>query len=389
MQNITKNFHSIILGGGASGLMCAPHIAENGSVLVLEGCPEIAGKIKISGGGKCNFTNLGVSAENYISNNPHFVKSALARFKPDDIIKQLQNNNIKYEERQNRQMFAFNAADIVKLLLNNCKQAKVHIRTNEKIISAQKENEIFTILTEHDQYTCRNLIIATGGMSYPQIGASDIGYKIARSFGHKIIEPRPALVGLCADIAQNGFCANLAGVSAPVIIRIDKKKIHGDLLFTHQGISGPAVLNASLYWQKGNSIEIDFLQGQDLSSLLSDAKKQKLSHILSNFIPNRLVKQLLGDLDTNVENLSKKNYQILEERFSKFKFNIKKTAGFNRAEVTAGGVDVSQVSSATMESKLCPKLFFIGEVLDVTGQLGGFNLHWAWASANAVNILEE
>lgn len=386
MQKVTKHFHSIVLGGGASGLMCAARIAEHGSVLVIEGRPDIAGKVRISGGGKCNFTNLGVNAESYISNNPHFVKSALARFKPDDIIKQLQNNNIKYEQRSNQQMFAFDAGDIVKLLLNNCKKAKVNIQTNEKIIAAEKENATFHIITEHNQYTCHNLIVATGGISYPQMGASDIGYKIARHFGHKIVEPRPALVGLCADISQSAFCANLAGVSVPVSIKIGKRQIHGDLLYTHQGISGPAVLNTSLYWQKDNTVEIDFLQGQDLSSLLSTAKKQSISHILGNFLPNRLVKQLVEDLDTNIENLSKKNYQILEERLTRFKFNAKKTAGFSRAEVTAGGVDVTQISSATMESKLCPHLFFIGEVLDITGRLGGFNLHWAWASANAVCI---
>lgn len=386
MKQNKQNFHSIVIGAGAAGLMCAKHIAKTGSVLILEKQPQLAAKVKISGGGKCNFTNLGVSANNYLCTNPHFVKSALARFTPQDIIKILQQNHIKYEERQNQQMFAFSAQEIADMLLKQCLEKNVKIQTKCLIESVEKNNDIFKIETNFCCYTCDNLIVATGGVSYPKIGATDFGYKIARQFGHKIINPRPALVGLTTLPNLRNFCSDLAGVSVPVIITIGKKKIARDLLFTHLGISGPAVLIASLYWQSGQTFYIDFLNGQSLDYLLRQQNKKTISQIISNVLPSNFAKKIVGDLDCKIENLSNKNKQLLNERLTKFAFTPQKTMGFDRAEVTAGGVDVSQISSQTMESKLCPHLFFIGEVLDVTGELGGFNLHWAWASAHAVKI---
>lgn len=386
MKQNKQHFHSIVIGAGAAGLMCAKHIAKTGSVLILEKQPQLAAKVKISGGGKCNFTNLGVSANNYLCTNPHFVKSALARFTPQDIIKILQQNHIKYEERQNQQMFAFSAQEIADMLLKQCLEKNVKIQTKCLIESVEKNNDIFKIETNFGCYTCDNLIVATGGVSYPKIGATDFGYKIARQFGHKIINPRPALVGLTALLNLRNFCSDLAGVSVPVIITIGKKKIARDLLFTHLGISGPAVLIASLYWQSGQTFYLDFLNGQSLDDLLRQQNKKTLSQIFSNVLPSNFAKKIVGDLDCKIENLSNKNKQLLNERLTKFAFTPQKTMGFDRAEVTAGGVDVSQISSQTMESKLCPHLFFIGEVLDVTGELGGFNLHWAWASAHAVKI---
>lgn len=386
MKQNKQHFHSIVIGAGAAGLMCAKHIAKTGSVLILEKQPQLAAKVKISGGGKCNFTNLGVSANNYLCTNPHFVKSALARFTPQDIIKILQQNHIKYEERQNQQMFAFSAQEIADMLLKQCLEKNVKIQTKCLIESVEKNNDIFKIETNFCCYTCDNLIVATGGVSYPKIGATDFGYKIARQFGHKIINPRPALVGLTTLPNLRNFCSDLAGVSVPVIITIGKKKIARDLLFTHLGISGPAVLIASLYWQSGQTFYIDFLNGQSLDDLLRQQNKKTLSQIISNVLPSNFAKKIVGDLDCKIENLSNKNKQLLNERLTKFAFTPQKTMGFDRAEVTAGGVDVSQISSQTMESKLCQHLFFIGEVLDVTGELGGFNLHWAWASAHAVKI---
>lgn len=386
MKQNKQHFHSIVIGAGAAGLMCAKHIAKTGSVLILEKQPQLAAKVKISGGGKCNFTNLGVSANNYLCTNPHFVKSALARFTPQDIIKILQQNHIKYEERQNQQMFAFSAQEIADMLLKQCLEKNVKIQTKCLIESVEKNNDIFKIETNFGCYTCDNLIVATGGVSYPKIGATDFGYKIARQFGHKIINPRPALVGLTVLPNLRNFCSDLAGVSVPVIITIGKKKIARDLLFTHLGISGPAVLIASLYWQSGQTFYLDFLNGQSLDDLLQQQNKKTISQIISNVLPSNFAKKIVGDLDCKIENLSNKNKQLLNERLTKFAFTPQKTMGFDRAEVTAGGVDVSQISSQTMESKLCPHLFFIGEVLDVTGELGGFNLHWAWASAHAVKI---
>lgn len=386
MEQNKKHFTSIIIGAGASGLMCAAHLAESGSVLVLEKNPAAAAKVKISGGGKCNFTNLGVASGNYLCNNPHFVKSALARFTPQDILKILQQNHIKYEERQNQQMFAFSTAEIADMLLQNCQKKNVKIQTKCLINSVNKQDDIFKIETSSGCFSCTNLIIAAGGMSYPKIGATDFGYKIARQFGHKIVNPRPALVGLTAPADLRSFCSELSGASVPVIISIGKKKISRSLLFTHLGISGPAVLNASLYWQSGQTLYLDFLNGLSLDDLLQNQSKKTVSQIVRNLLPAHLAKKLVGSLDCKIENLSNKNKQLLNERLTHFAFTPQKTMGFDRAEVTAGGVDVSQISSQTMESKLCPRLFFIGEVLDVTGELGGFNLHWAWASAQAVNI---
>lgn len=386
MEENKQHFTSIIIGAGASGLMCAAHIAESGSVLILEKNPQIAAKIKISGGGKCNFTNLGVTSGNYLCSNQHFVKSALARFTPQDIIKILQQNHIKYEERQYQQMFAFSAAQIADILLQNCLKKNVKIQTKCLIKNISRQNEIFQIETNSGNFSCLNLIIATGGISYPKIGATDFGYKIARQFGHKIVPPCPALVGLTAQADLRSFCSELAGVSVPVTIITGKKKISRDLLFTHLGISGPAILNASLYWQNGQTLFIDFLNGQSFDDLLQNQVKKNISQIIGNVLPVHLAKKLVGDLDCRIENLSRKNKLLLNERLTHFAFTPQKTMGFDRAEVTAGGVDVSRISSQTMESKLCPHLFFIGEVLDVTGELGGFNLHWAWASAQAVKI---
>ncbi len=381
-----QHFKSIIIGGGASGLMCAAHIAEASSVLILEKQPQTASKVKISGGGNCNFTNLGAVSGNYLCSNKHFVKSALARFTPQDIIKILQQHHLKFEKRQNQQMFAFSAADVAEMLLKRCLEKRVKIQTNCQISGIVKQDGAFVITTNFGNFTSDNLIVATGGVSYPKIGATDLGYRIAKQFGHKIIPARPALVGLVAQPELRNFCSDLAGVSVPVIINIDKQKICRDLLFTHMGISGPAVLNASLYWQSGKTFYIDFLNGQTLSSLLENQAKKSISQIVGKVLPINLAKKLVGNLDCQIENLSNKNKQILNDRLTRFAFIPQKTMGFDRAEVTAGGVDVSQISSQTMESKLCPHLFFIGEVLDVTGELGGFNLQWAWASANAVKI---
>lgn len=385
-QHEKKYFKSIIIGAGASGLMCAEHIADDGSVLILEKQSQIAAKVKISGGGKCNFTNLGVTHNNYVCANKHFVKSALARFTPQDIVKILQQYHIKYEERFNQQMFSFDANEIVNMLLKRCLEKNVKIQTDCLVGSIIKENNLFKIETNFGCFVCDNLIIATGGISCSQLGSTDFGYKIARQFGHKIINPRPALVGFMAQPEIRDFCSDLTGVSVPVTIIIDKKKISRDLLFTHWGISGPAALNASLYWLNGQTFYIDFLNGKSFYGLLEKQSKKTIIQIMNNILPTRLVKKIIGELDCNIDNLSNKNKQILNDKFTNFAFTPQKTMGFNRAEVTVGGVDVSQISSQTMESRLCPHLFFIGEVLDVTGELGGFNLHWAWASAKAVKI---
>ncbi len=366
--------------------MCAEHIADAGEVLILERQAQVAAKVKISGGGKCNFTNLGVTCNNYVCANKHFVKSALARFTPQNIIEILQQSHVEYEERFNQQMFAFDANKITNMLLKRCLAKNVKIQTNCLISSVVKVDNLFKIDTNLGCYVCENLVVATGGVSYPQMGATDFGYKIARRFGHKIINPRPALVGFMAHLENRDFCSDLAGVSVPVVITIGQRKICRDLLFTHWGISGPAALNASLYWQSGQTLYIDFLNGKSFYSLLEKQSKKTISQIMNNILPTRLVKKIIGELDCNIDNLSNKNKQILDDKFTNFAFTPQKTMGLNRAEVTVGGVDVSQISSQTMESKLCPHLFFIGEVLDVTGELGGLNLHWAWASAKAVKI---
>lgn len=381
------HFQTIIIGAGAAGLICARSQPSDNSILLIDHAADIGSKIAISGGGKCNFSNLKASAQTYLCGNPHFVKSALARFTPEHFIRLLEAHHIAWEEREKGQLFAFDARQIVDMLYEECTKSHIHFSMNTEITDIKKENDTFTLTTPKGIKTCHTLVIATGGLSIPALGASDFGYKIAKQFGHRIVPARPALAGFIFQKEMRTQWVDLAGVSVPVSIRVGKQKIIGDMLFTHVGISGPVVLNASLYWESGQPIYIQFTTPQAIEEALTAGKKGNQSVISvvvkAGILPARLGKIFLADMDFDVGNLNKIQKALLIERLTNWMVVPQKTVGFEKAEITAGGIDVRDISSSNMESKLCPNLHFLGEVLDVSGHLGGFNLHWAWASGYA------
>lgn len=381
------HFQTIIIGAGAAGLMCAQSQPSDNSILLIDHAADIGSKIAISGGGKCNFSNLKASAQTYLCGNLHFVKSALARFTPEHFIRLLEAHRIAWEEREKGQLFAFDARQIVDMLYAECTKPHIHFSMNTEVTEIKKENDTFTLTTSKGIKTCHTLVIATGGLSIPALGASDFGYKIAKQFGHRIVPARPALAGFIFQKEMREKWVDLAGVSVPVSIRVGKQKMAGDMLFTHVGISGPVVLNASLYWESGQPIYIQFTTPQAIEEALEAGKKGNQSVISvvakTGLLPSRLGKIFLADMDFDVGNLNKIQKALLIERLTNWMVVPQKTVGFEKAEITAGGIDVRDISSSNMESKLCPHLHFLGEVLDVSGHLGGFNLHWAWASGYA------
>lgn len=375
-----KSYDVIILGAGAAGLSAAANISTGKTVGIIDMGNVPARKIAVSGGGRCNFTNNAVSYERYFGENPKFVRSVLSRIKPSDILNWAKSNCIKWNEKSPGQYFCETSAQsIIKPLIKNAEKANFLL--NETVISAEKDNEFFIIRTDKNVYSCKSLIVATGGTSFPAAGVSDIGYKIAKKFGHKIIPVRPALCAISTDIVPS----ELAGISINVEINIGGKTISDSLLFTHFGLGGPAIYRATVR-DIQNDIHINFLPNINTYEWLRNEKKtagkKSIVSLLSTKIPNRLAKWLspsdsknLADYkDIDLKNISEKinNFIIPKTAFSLY--NLK------TAEVVRGGVSTDEISSKTMESKLCSKLFFAGEVIDIAGDLGGFNLHWAFAS---------
>ncbi len=397
---MSEHHDVIILGAGAAGLMCAIEAGKRGrGVLVLERADRSGKKILISGGGRCNFTNLHTTPENFISANPHFAKSALARYTPADFIRLVEMHRIPYHEKKLGQLFCDRAAtDIVSMLEQECQKAKVHIQLSAKIKSVQKNtaptsapaDDRFTVQTEDAAYTTSSLVVATGGLSIPKIGSTSFGYDLARQFRLKIQTPRPALVPLLFTEPDRKRWSDLAGVSTEVRVstQTSKQSFRENLLFTHRGLSGPAILQISSYWvananaKINDPLTIDLAPARNLTAELQargqrDAANWKL--LLREFLPRRLadrwleINPLAGTSDRAVE--------AAEHHLHAWKLHPEITEGYAKAEVTAGGVDTCELSSQTMESRKIPGLFFIGEVVDVTGHLGGFNFQWAWASA--------
>ena len=377
-----KTFDVIIIGAGAAGLTAAARaVALHKSTLVIDmGGP--ARKVAISGGGKCNFTNTRADYKHYFGNNPKFACGALARWTPTNTLNWIKSNHIKFYEKTTGQYFAESAKDVVNTLLQNAKGAKFELNTT--VQNVEKQDDKFIINCDNNKtFAATKLIIATGGISYAHIGTSDIGYKIAKQFGHKIIPPRPAL---CA-IATNVFNTHLSGVSLPVEITIGKEKILDTMLFTHFGIGGPAIYKTSAR-NLENGFTINLLPNTDVFNWLKTMKqtngKKQIKTILATKMPER-VAEFLTDTrniadwrDQELMDLTNKITQIKIEKFT--------LHNFQSAEVTRGGVDTKHISSKTMESSLCKNLYFIGEVLDITGDLGGYNLQWAWSSGNVVEI---
>ncbi|MCG8531593.1 MAG: NAD(P)/FAD-dependent oxidoreductase [Desulfovibrionales bacterium] len=381
------NHHDvIILGAGASGLWCALTAAKRGrSVLVIDHARKVGRKILIAGGGKCNFTNIDLSAANYHCNNKHFTKSALARFSPWHMVEYLAIHDIPWEEREHSQLFCTrSAADITEALYADCCEQSVRFALSEQITAVKKTDDKFTVACANDTYTASSLVIALGGSAWPQVGATELGYKLARQFGHKIIPPRPALVPLM--MPSNWRLKNLAGIALPATIRCNNKQYTENMLFTHKGISGPVVLQISAHWQKGDEINIDLLPSHDIDAILSEAgSKPLLKTVLNRTFPERLATALVPPAiaEKQIAQLTKQDVAVLRETIHTFTVVPTGTEGMKKAEATRGGVDTNDVSSKTMESKRCEGLYLTGEVLDVLGDLGGFNLHWAWASGNA------
>lgn len=381
-------FDAIIIGAGAAGLFCAAEAGKRGrKVLIIEHNAQVGRKILISGGGRCNFTNREVKPENFVSRNPHFCKSALARYTSGDFIELVNKHKIEFYEKTLGQLFCKDSSrQIVQLLLIECEDAKVRINTNCTITSVSK-NEFYEVETNQGVFQTESLVIATGGLSFPKIGATDFGYKIAKQFGLKIIEPRPALVPLIfADEKAQGF-SKLAGVSFPTNAAFRQTSFAENALFTHRGLSGPAVLQISNYWQPKQPVEFDFLPSHDVATLLKEnsESRQQLNNFLAQFLPSRFADLLCVRLLPNkpLYQLNDREISQIAETLNNFAVRFNQTEGYDKAEVTLGGVDTRELSSQTMEAKNVKGLYFIGEIVDVTGWLGGYNFQWAWSSGFA------
>lgn len=391
--NELKNtvFHTAVIGGGASGLFCAG--SYNARKIVLEANIKPALKVSISGGGKCNFSNTYVSAEDYLSQNKHFCKNVLAAFKPQDFTRLLDQEHISWEERQNGQLFAKNARDIVHFLTTRAKRHNTQLALGVRALNVKQENGLFVTDTSAGPVRSQYLVLAAGGLSYPALGANGFGLKTARQFGLAEIEERPALVGLTLPKEiRPRFCA-LAGNSIQARVWCGKKSFTGPVLFTHDGVSGPAILQISLFAGPGNPIYIDFLPGQDAYAVFCAAKNsaKTFSGALSEKgMPAKIAKALLGELERDLANASRAQLEAASAAVNRFYFVPAGTAGLTKAEVTAGGIDTREINPTTFEARKTPGLYVIGELLDVTGRLGGFNLHWAWSSGfAAANALEK
>lgn len=376
------SYDAIVLGAGAAGLMCAIEAGKRGRhVLVLERADRIGKKILISGGGRCNFTNLRAEPENFFSSNIHFAKSALARYTPADFVRLVERHRIAYHEKKLGQLFCDRSAQqITNMLEEECRIAGVEIQLNTKVGEVRKTDS-FTVSSASATFHSPRLIIATGGLSIPKIGATALGYDLARQFGLKVQTPRPALVPLVfGEFDRKRWC-DLAGISCEVIASSGNQSFQEKMLFTHRGISGPAVLQISSYWDGRAPIHLDLAPNRDLNAELRSRGQRDPSSwksLLRELLPRRLADRWL---ETHpVLGNSDRAFTDAERQLHAWSVIPEGTEGYGKAEVTAGGVDPDELSAKTMESRKVPGLFFIGEVVDVTGQLGGFNFQWAWAS---------
>ncbi len=383
---MTHTFDALILGGGAAGLMCAIEAGKRGRrVAVLERADKLGKKILISGGGRCNFTNLYCKPENFLSSNPHFAKSALARYTPQDFIALVEKHHVAYHEKTLGQLFCDGSArDILGMLEAECRDAGVSVFSNTKINQVERTRE-FVVRAETGEFKAPTLVVATGGLSIPKIGATSFGYDLARQFGIAIREPWPGLVPLLLSPEDCSRYCDLAGVSAEVISSCAGQQFLEKMLVTHRGLSGPAILQISSYWKEPQPIQIDLAPEREVTAAFCDPRAPRnlnaLRSELRKFLPHRLSDRWLdAHAPVSWTNLA---LAELEKHTHAWVISPAGTEGYEKAEVTAGGVDTGELSAKTMESRKIPGLFFIGEVVDVTGHLGGFNFQWAWASGAA------
>ena len=381
---MAQKFDVAILGAGAAGLMCAIEAGNRGRrVILLERADRVGKKILISGGGRCNFTNIHCTPENFLSASPHFCKSALARYTPADFIALVEKYRIPYHEKHKGQLFCDGSArEIVAILEQECSAAGVEVVTSATIRKVRKRDEEFHMVVDGAEYRSAKLVIATGGLSIPKIGATQFGYDLAQQFGLDVVECRPGLVPLTFGKKDLGSYGDLAGVSADAAASCDSQQFHDKMLITHRGLSGPVILQISSYWGPGMAVTIDLAPDRDLTATLRSmtggrdvaAARHAFRAVLPQRFADRWVEMHLPKDWTN------RSLAELEHGVHHWQVIPGGTEGYEKAEVTAGGVDTNELSAQTMESRKVPGLFFIGEVVDVTGQLGGFNFQWAWAS---------
>jgi predicted Rossmann fold flavoprotein len=386
-----NGYDVIVLGAGAAGLMCASVAGRRGrSVLLLEQARQPAEKIRISGGGRCNFTNLRTSPANFLSDNPRFCNSALSSFTQRDFIALVDSYGIAHHEKTRGQLFCDGSSrQIVEMLLSECGKARARLRPGIRISAVSKGEAGFVVVTDQGEFHGRSLVVATGGPSIPKMGSSGFGYRLAEQFGLKIVPPRPALVPLTFDTAPLAQFADLSGVSVDAVVGCGKTRFDEALLFTHRGLSGPAILQISSYWREGQDLVIDMAPPIDVLAMLKQSRRvhprQEIATALLDILPKRLARKI-ADATAGPERIADFSDRLLAKVASDVKqWRVKPngTEGYRTAEVTLGGVDTSGLSSKTFEAKSVPGLYFIGEVVDVTGHLGGFNFQWAWSSGYA------
>ncbi len=386
-----KNFYDVIvIGAGAAGLMCAATAGYQGKrVLLLEHGKQAGRKILISGGGRSNFTNMYTTPENFISGNPHFCKSALSRYTQWDFIAMVDKHGIPWHEKTLGQLFCDDSAkDLVRMLVKECQLAGATVQLRTEVLKVTHANDAYTLETSQGDYTCGKLVIATGGLSMPKLGATPFGYKIAEQFGHQIKPVRAGLVPFTMHDKEKEQFAELAGLSLDVIAENERTSFPEAMLFTHRGLSGPAMLQISSYWYPGEAFSVNLRPGANVLAELQSTRQQRpklgLYGLLQQWFPKRLAQTLCdqqGWKNKNLADHSNAEFEHIAHTLENWQVKPNGTEGYRTAEVTLGGVNVNEVSSKTMESKLQPGLFFIGEVLDVTGWLGGYNFQWAWSSA--------
>lgn len=378
-------YDAIVIGGGAAGLFCAFQAGRRGKkVLVIEHNAEVGRKIVISGGGRCNFTNIYTRPENFLSQNPHFCKSALSRYTPQDFVELVKKHKIAFYEKKLGQLFCRESSrQIVDMLLFECRSSRVEIKTGCSVTGLSR-NEDFHVETNQGTFIAKNLVVACGGLSFAKIGASDLGYRIARQFKLKIVETRPSLVALVLDGKTH---PQLAGISIDASVTAGKQSFRENVLFTHRGLSGPAILQISNYWKRGKPVSIDLTPEADVAKLISENRtsRRNLGNFLAEFLPQRFADEFAMREFRNkpLYQMNDGEIDALARLLSDWHVEFRETEGYDRAEVTLGGVSTAELSSQTMESKKVPGLYFIGEVVDITGWLGGYNFQWAWASAHA------
>lgn len=385
---MTTKFDVIIIGAGAAGMMSAIESGKRGrKTLLVDHYKKIGEKIRISGGGRCNFTNIHTKPSKFLSENPKFVKSALSQYTQNDFINLINKHEIKFHEKKLGQLFCDHSAQqIVEMLLKECELANVTLKKEFIVKDVNKENNQYIISTDREIYSSKSLIIATGGLSVPKIGATSFGYEIAKKFNHNIIETLPALVPLTFNEKILEICKELTGLSVEAIVSFNKTLFQEGMLFTHRGLSGPSILQISSYWKQGDIIKVNLSPKLNVYQFLEDKRKSNpkfdIGNIISDILPKRLAQIICSEnkVTGNISELSNKILKKLSDAINTWIINPTGSEGYRTAEVTLGGVDTRELSSKTMMSNKHNGLFFIGEVLDVTGHLGGYNFQWAWSS---------